>query len=145
MHQQFKPEIMTEIEIDRILLVVADDDPSVRESLKVVLEMKDFEVSVAGTAEEAITLCEEIRPAAVVIDYNLPETNGAEAARQIRLQNPAVAVIGISSEEGRREEMLEAGASDFMAKPVNVEELIGTIMELVGRAWERKGSRNKPL
>jgi DNA-binding response OmpR family regulator len=116
------------------MLLIVDDDPSVGESLSAALEASGLEVAIAGTGEEAITLSSTRMPQAALVDYNLPGLNGAEVTRRIHNLDPAVPVIGFSAEERRREEMLAAGAAEFMAKPVDVGVLLESIRELAAKA-----------
>jgi len=107
-------------------LLVIDDDAAVRESLGEVLQLGGFEAAGAGSAEEAMAMLEYLQPAVVIVDYHLTGINGAEATRQIRARHPSIAVLAISAERQRRDELLDAGASAFLPKPIDAEVLITT-------------------
>jgi CheY-like chemotaxis protein len=110
-------------------LLVIDDDAAVRESLGEVLRLRGFEALTADSAEEALAVLEINRPTVVIVDYHLTGINGAEATRQIRARHPLIAVVGISADPRRRDELLDAGASAFLPKPIDPEILITTASE----------------
>jgi len=123
--------------LSRILVV--DDDPQI---LEVFVEMlgRDgrFEVRTASTAYEAGMLTESFRPHLILLDYKLPDVNGNVVCRRLK-SNPEtkdtkiVFVSGVVNKD-EIDELLRAGADDFIAKPFNVEKLIARVAELLGVA-----------
>jgi phosphoserine phosphatase RsbU/P len=107
----------------RVLLV--DDDPLNRRALARTLETSGFEVIECRDGTEAFQVLEEIGPALLVLDYELPEFNGAQISEVIRQDpNPAIAqvpIIMLTRHAGAEDEIecLEAGADDFVVKPAN--------------------------
>ena len=111
----------------KVLLV--DDDARNIFALSSVLERRGMEVLTATTGREAIALLEsEPGVAIVLMDIMMPEMDGYQTMEVIRA-NPAfrrLPIIALTAKamKGDREKCLEAGASDYLAKPVNVEQLL---------------------
>lgn len=102
----------------RILL--ADDHAIVREGLRSLIE-KQLGYEVVGEADNgktAIHLAEEVQPDLLIMDVNMPGTNGIEAAREILKRIPGVKIIALSMHADRRYvmEMLGMGASAYVLK-----------------------------
>ena len=78
-------------------VLVVDDHLMVRQGLKAILNAyADIElVGEAGNGEEAVRLVDQLRPAVVVMDLNLPMLDGIEATRQIKSRYPETIVIGL--------------------------------------------------
>ena len=104
----------------RLRILLVDDHAMVREGLRSILESyADLEVvGEAGDGMEAVKLARTRHPDVVVMDINMPRMDGIAATRQIKLDQPATAVIGISVQESAQVEqaMLSAGASKFLTK-----------------------------
>ncbi len=89
-------------------------------------------VLTAGTGREAITMLESTPDLAIVLmDIMMPEMDGYETMRVIR-QNPTfqrLPIIALTAKamKGDREKCLEAGATDYLAKPVNTEQLLSAL------------------
>jgi CheY-like chemotaxis protein len=121
------------LEGKQVLLV--DDDSRNIFALSSVLERRGMQVVAATTGKEAIGLLEENPDIAIVLmDIMMPEMDGYETIRTIRSNKawhrlPIVALTA-KAMKGDREKTLEAGATDYLAKPVNTEQLLGTL-----RTW----------
>jgi CheY-like chemotaxis protein len=113
-------------------VVVVDDDVRNIFALSSVLERRGMTVLTAGTGREAITTLEATPDVAIVLmDIMMPEMDGYETMRVIR-QNPAfhrlpIVALTAKAMKGDREKCLEAGASDYLAKPVNTEQLLSSL------------------
>ena len=108
-------------------VLIADDDPVLREGLRSILESKeDIEVvGEAGDGRTAVGMARVLRPDVVVMDIALPSLNGIEATRQIKATNPTVKVIALSIHSNKLYAlgMLEAGASGYVLKAAVYDEL----------------------
>jgi HAMP domain-containing protein/signal transduction histidine kinase/DNA-binding response OmpR family regulator len=110
-------------------VLVVDDDVRNIFALSSVLERRGMTVLTAGTGREAIdTLSSTSDVAIVLMDIMMPEMDGYETMQVIR-QNPAfrrLPIIALTAKamKGDREKCLEAGASEYLAKPVNTEQLL---------------------
>jgi len=113
-------------------VLVVDDDVRNIFALSSVLERRGMTVRTAGTGREAIAILESNPDMAIVLmDIMMPETNGYETMQVIR-QNPAfrrLPIIALTAKamKGDREKCLEAGASEYLAKPVNTEQLLSAL------------------
>jgi len=111
--------------------MVVDDDDAVCEGLKVVLEMDDYDVVTNHDAAEAVQAVQAQPPGLMIIDFNMPGMSGGQATELIRSIPSGVPIIGISAESHRESEMLDAGASIFLAKPLDIAKLTDTISQLL--------------
>ncbi len=113
-------------------VLVVDDDVRNIFALSSVLERRGMTVLCAGTGREAIAMIESTPDLAIVLmDIMMPEMDGYETMQVIR-QNPALRrlpIIALTAKamKGDRERCLEAGASEYLAKPVNTEQLLSAL------------------
>jgi CheY-like chemotaxis protein len=113
-------------------VLVVDDDVRNIFALSSVLERRGMTVLTAGTGREAIATIDATPDVAIVLmDIMMPEMDGYETMQVIR-QNPAfqrLPIIALTAKamKGDREKCLEAGASDYLAKPVNTEQLLSAL------------------
>jgi DNA-binding response OmpR family regulator len=118
---------------DLATIVVVEDDPALRAFLCTALA-EEFAVSGAVTGEEAIQLIRRLRPDIVILDVMLPGVSGLDVVRQIRAepglaQTPILVMTAFSDIEPAEAE--EAGASRFLSKPFDVQELTAAVKELL--------------
>jgi CheY-like chemotaxis protein len=114
--------------IPRFSVVYADDDPLMREAITDALTQESVDVHTCGDGAEALALCEQIHPDAVLLDLNMPEVTGLEIARQLRRDAKhaglrLVALTGHGSWELRKKAM-DAGFDEFLSKPVGTDVLL---------------------
>jgi CheY-like chemotaxis protein len=113
-------------------VLVVDDDVRNIFALSSVLERRGMSVLSAGTGNEAISMLESTPDLAIVLmDIMMPEMDGYETMQVIR-QNPSfrrLPIIALTAKamKGDREKCLEAGASEYLAKPVNTEQLLSAL------------------
>ncbi|MFT7710865.1 response regulator transcription factor [Clavibacter tessellarius] len=117
----------------RVALVI-EDDGDIRQLLEVVLRQGGFEVHSAGTASEGVRLAEEVAPDVITLDVGLPDFDGFEAARRIRLVSDAyIVMLTAQGEEVDTLLGLEAGADDYIVKPFRPRELRARISAMMRR------------
>jgi excisionase family DNA binding protein len=127
-------DVMDQSRKKRILVV--DDDEQIVELFVDVLSRDDrFEVRTAGTGYEAGLLTEQFKPDLIVLDFMLPDINGNVVCRSVR-QKPELAdtrIIIVSGvvKQDEIDDLLKAGADDFVKKPFNIEKLLARIHELL--------------
>ena len=123
-----------EVLYDQKVLVVDDDARNIF-ALSIVLENQHMEVLSATNGRQAIDLIESTPGLSMVLmDIMMPEMDGYQTMREIR-RNPAFKTLPIlaltaKAMKGDREKCLEAGASDYIAKPVNTDQLLSLL-----RVW----------
>jgi excisionase family DNA binding protein len=121
---------------DKIRVLVVDDDPDIVELFVDVLKADPrFEVATAQTGYDAGVLTQQFRPDIVVLDYLLPDINGNVVCKTIR-ENPELAHIKILIISGmvnpaEVDQLMQAGADDFMKKPFNIEKVVERMISLV--------------
>jgi two-component system response regulator AtoC len=106
-------------------VLVIDDDPGVRDYLEALVSRQGYEVFAFAGGEEALRSLDETRPDLVTLDVVLPGMDGLETLSQLKSKLPDVPVIMLSG-HGQASTIVEAmklGASDFLRKPFEVEEL----------------------
>jgi CheY-like chemotaxis protein len=113
-------------------VLVVDDDVRNIFALSSLLERHDMRVISASTGQEAIQLIHETPDVAVVLmDIMMPEMDGYETMRRIRAEQQfrMLPIIALTAKamKGDREKCLEAGASDYIAKPVNTDQLLSLL------------------
>ena len=121
--------------------VLAVDDHAANRSMLVdLLEPLGFEVTTADDGIDAVRLAREWQPHLVLMDLRMPRLDGFGAARQIREQLPSdgPVIIGISASafDPDRQACLDAGCSEFLAKPFREEQLFAAIERQLGLTWQ---------
>jgi CheY-like chemotaxis protein/signal transduction histidine kinase len=117
--------------VGRTVLLVDDDSRNIF-ALSSALERRGMHVLTATTGSEAITIVEQTPALAIVLmDIMMPEMDGYQTIENIR-RNPEyrrlpIVALTAKAMKGDREKCLEAGASDYLAKPVNTEQLLSAL------------------
>jgi len=111
---------------------VVDDDVRNIFALSSVLERRGMEVLTAGTGHEAIATIDGSADIAIVLmDIMMPEMDGYQTMHAIRerpgLRRLPIIALTAKAMKGDREKCLDAGASDYLAKPVNTEQLLSAL------------------
>ncbi len=117
------------------ILVVDDDDQIVELFVDVLSRDGRFEIKTASTGYDAGLMTTQFRPDLLLLDYMLPDVNGNVVCRTIR-QNPelsAMKIIIVSGvvKQDEIDDLLKAGADEFVKKPFNIERLVARIGELL--------------
>jgi two-component system, NtrC family, response regulator AtoC len=117
-----------------------DDDPSVSIAVRAMLKMQGYTVHSAYSGEEGLEICKEKMPSLVLLDVGLPGIDGFETLRQIKLLDDGIPVVMITAYETASivVKAMEMGASDYLTKPVSMEDLGGVVAKLVGPAEPQK-------
>ena len=131
-----------------LILLVEDNEANINTTSS-YLRAKGYRILLAKNGQEAIDLTKTHQPRLVLMDIQMPEMDGLEATRQIRLdpnliEIPIIALTALAM-TGDREKCLEAGATDYLTKPVRLKQLATTIQQLLdARHHSRDISRNIP-
>ncbi|MFQ7386554.1 MAG: hybrid sensor histidine kinase/response regulator [Alistipes sp.] len=94
---------------------------------------QEFDIVRASDGEEAVRICRELKPAAILMDVKMPGMDGLEATRRIRAFDPSVPIVAVTAfaYDRDRQKALDAGASEYLSKPLNGERLRQTLRELL--------------
>ncbi len=118
-----------------VKIVLADDHSIVRQGLRALIE-KQSDMQVIGEASngrETVAMVQDLQPDVVLMDVSMPDMNGVEATRRIKIGFPQMKVLALSMHSDRRfaMEMLKAGASGYLLKDSAFEELVHAIRSVV--------------
>ena len=105
-------------------LLVVDDEPGVRESLRLVFG-KDFRITEAASADDAIRKFKAERPEVVLLDIRMPGTDGLEVLKQLKSTSSDSQVIMLTALNSAKPALdsKERGAFDYITKPFDVDEM----------------------
>ena len=110
------------------LVLVVDDDASIRKTVAAGLRARHFDVEVAPNGTEALRILQELNPAVVVLDLGLPDIDGIDVVRKVREQSRVpIIVLSADGSESRKVLALELGADDYVTKPFSIVELVARV------------------
>ena len=117
------------------VVLLVEDDLSIRRSLRATLSALGFETGEASTGEEALTRLRMVNYDAVLMDLNMPGMGGVEACRRVRKEFPqmSIIVVTVRDREEDKIEVLDAGADDYVTKPFRIGELTARVRAAVRR------------
>lgn len=125
---------------DSALILVVERNPHVRDLEKFFLEKAGYAVEFADDGEQALELVRTVRPQIVITEILVPKLDGLAVCRRIKadddLDGTAVLVFSILAASGRA---MEAGADEFLLKPLAERKLVETVRGLLAR--RERGSR----
>ena len=115
-------------------ILVVDDNPQNLKLARVLLLTEGYDVHTAADAEEAMRLLETFTPHLILMDLQLPGMDGLELTRRLK-SDPArqrIVIIALTAYamKGDREKCIEAGAWDYLSKPVDTDQMLAVL-----RAW----------
>ena len=121
--------------MNKILLV--DDDPDILEIISYSLENEGYSVYKAMNGLQAIEIAEKVTPDLIIMDLMMPEMNGVEACEQIRkstkLNNVIITFLSARSEDFSQIAGFDAGADDYITKPIRPKVLLSKVKSLLRR------------
>ena len=116
-------------------ILVVDDESSISDLIATSLKFVGFDVRTAATGSQALTIAEEFKPHAMILDVMLPDLDGFEVCRQIRNEGIEVGVLFLSAKDEMKDKVqgLTIGGDDYMTKPFSLEELVARLRALLRR------------
>jgi two-component system KDP operon response regulator KdpE len=116
-------------------ILLVDDEVSIQRAMTPLLRSKGYEVSVAGTAREALASVEGERPDLIVLDLGLPDMDGLEVCRRVRARwDTPIVVLSARGAEKDKVAALDEGADDYVTKPFGPDELLARVRAALRRA-----------
>ena len=117
----------------QILLV--DDEVAIQRAVTPLLRSQGYDVEIAGSAREALSVFERVRPDLIVLDLGLPDADGLTVCRRVRAESD-VPILVLSARGAEKEKVaaLDQGADDFVTKPFGPDELLARLRTVLRRA-----------
>ena len=120
--------------MNKPLILIAEDDPPIRNLISVALETHDYRFLSASSGGTAIMEASSHNPDIMLLDLGLPDLDGVEVIRKIRSwSNLPIIVISARSDDSDKIEALDAGADDYLTKPFSVDELLARLRVTIRR------------
>lgn len=123
--------------MNKIKVLLAEDEKILAMIVKESLETRDFEISVANNGAEALKLLINNDFDVLVLDVMMPEKDGFTLAKEIRMIDKNIPIIFLTA-KSQAEDVVEgfkSGANDYLKKPFSMEELIVRVQSLMGRVY----------
>lgn len=132
---------------DKPHVLVVDDEPAVRDSLRRSLEFNGYQVSLASDGAEALAGIASGNPDVVVMDVMMPRLDGIETTRLLRNTGNDVPILVLTARDsvGDRVDGLDAGADDYLTKPFALAELLARLRALLRRSTPIDGEGDEVL
>jgi DNA-binding response OmpR family regulator len=128
-------------------ILIADDDQSLRTVIAETFHIAGYEVTVAADGAEALALCLESPPDALVLDVGMPRMNGFEVCRELRRRpqgaNLPIVLLTARAGETDRHWGIDAGADEYLTKPFDPATLLSAVSVLLEA--QRRGEERNPL
>jgi len=117
---------------------LVDDSATMLMSMEMLLKRAGYTVTKSESAEAAMSALESISPKLIITDLNMPGMNGIELIQTLKKQSKfrftPMLMLTTESQQSRREEAKSAGATGWLVKPVEPEQLLGVVKQLVPTA-----------
>ncbi|MEE9277950.1 MAG: response regulator transcription factor [Dehalococcoidia bacterium] len=116
-------------------ILVADDEPNIRELVRLYLSKEGYDVEFASNGPEALDKALRLKPDLVVLDLMMPKLDGFEVTKAIREQSDVpILMLTVRKEDTVKVAGLELGADDYLTKPFNPKELVARVKAILRRA-----------
>ena len=127
-------------------ILVIEDEPRIRRLLRTTLEATGYRVIEADSGARGVVEAGNHKPDLVLVDLGLPDIDGVDVIRAIRVWSPMpIIVLSARSEEAQKIAALDAGADDFVTKPFGVGELGARLRVALRHAGGIAQSQGQPL
>lgn len=115
-------------------ILIADDDPHIREVVRFALEQAGMATALADNGQRALQLYAAEKPDALVLDIMMPELDGTEVCRELR-KTTTVPIVFMSSRDDELDRILglELGGDDYVTKPFSPRELVARVKAVLRR------------
>jgi two-component system KDP operon response regulator KdpE len=115
-------------------ILVVDDEPQIARVLRTSLTGSGYEVRTADDGHAGLRVAREWQPDLVITDISMPNMNGVELCGQLRAESTLpIIVLSVKGEEKTKVEALDAGADDYVTKPIGMDELLARVRRNLAR------------
>jgi two-component system KDP operon response regulator KdpE len=122
-------------------VLVVEDDAPLRDALATSLRAHDYDISEAGTAEEAVVLAGHDPPDLVLLDLSLPSADGFHALERLRtFTDIPIVVLTVRDSKEDNVRALDSGADDYVVKPFDLDELLARLRAALRRRPDADGA-----
>ncbi len=116
-------------------ILIADDEPHIRELVRLYLSREGYELEFASDGQEALEKAVMLRPDLVVLDLMMPKLDGFEVTKGIRQDSDVpILMLTVRREDAVKVAGFELGADDYLTKPFNPKELVARVKAILRRA-----------
>lgn len=123
------------MDLNPLNIFVCEEDHGVSELLRTLLEPEGFGVASAATVAEGILQVQRVKPDVIVLVLDLPDQDGLDACRRFRRCSDApILVLSSNGRPNFAEQALDAGADDYLVKPINSNLVVASLNKLTRRA-----------
>jgi CheY-like chemotaxis protein len=112
------------------VVLIVDDDQAIRDTLRDALELEGYPVALAANGQEALQAVEHGAPALILLDMRMPVMDGWTFARELKQRGRAIPILVMTAAQSARKWAEEVGARDFVAKPFDLDDLLGKVENL---------------
>ncbi|WP_029034043.1 response regulator transcription factor [Salinimicrobium terrae] len=132
-----------------ICILLVDDEPDIIEIIRYNLAAEGYRVITAENGKQALKVAKEYRPQLIILDVMMPEMDGMETCIQMRkdpeLSNTLITFLTARGEDYSQMAGFDAGADDYITKPIKPKVLLSKVKALLRRLSEDKGSKAEIL
>jgi two-component system KDP operon response regulator KdpE len=124
-------------------VLVIDDEPPIRKLLRVGLSAHGYEILEAANGKMALAALSQQAPDLIILDLGLPDMQGHELLRTMRVRNDSVPIVVLSSrdDEAGKVQALDSGADDYVTKPFGMDELLARMRAALRHQLQTHGER----
>ena len=116
-------------------ILVVDDESQITRVLRTSLSSHGYDIRVANDGDTALEIMKDWAPDLVITDLSMPNMDGLELCRQLRMKSKIpIIVLSVRGEERTKVKALDAGADDYITKPFGMEELLARVRANLRRA-----------
>ncbi|HZW04992.1 MAG TPA: response regulator transcription factor [Anaerolineaceae bacterium] len=127
-------------------VLVIDDEKQILRALRTILGQQGYQVTVAVTGEEGLSLAAAAQPDVIILDLGLPDLSGEHVCRRLReWTDLPIIILSAHDSESEKVAALDAGADDYLTKPFGVDELLARLRVALRHSTRAQGSRSSIL
>lgn len=113
-------------------ILIRDDDSTITDLMSALLKTHAFDVITTKNGKEGIKMARENRPDVILLEWMMPEIDGWQAAKTLRtFSNPPILILSAINDPRTVSSVLDAGADDFLVKPVPISVLVAHIRKMI--------------